>query len=104
MGKEEEKKAAAKVSEKKKLSEKIKEKENRLRKKLEEIKAKEIQDMTPEEQQAERLRVKKLQEAADLELAKEAFGIVGGPENIVNGIDAMSPSSKDDFTEFEKLL
>ncbi|XP_018541838.1 eukaryotic translation initiation factor 3 subunit J-B [Lates calcarifer] len=95
-----------KVSEKKKLSEKIKEKENRLKKKQQELKEKELEQqeqLTPEEQLQEKLRVKKLQEEADLELAKDAFG-VSSTSNSVTGIDAMCPSSKDDFTEFEKLL
>ncbi|CAL8246778.1 unnamed protein product [Lota lota] len=97
------KKAETKVSEKKKLSEKIKEKENReKRKKQEEIRQKVQEELTPEEQQAEKLRVQKLQEAADLELAKDAFGI--NTVNNVAGIDAMCPSSKEDFIEFEKLL
>ncbi|XP_068586826.1 eukaryotic translation initiation factor 3 subunit J-B [Cebidichthys violaceus] len=94
-----------KVSEKKKLSEKIKEKENQL-KKEQELKKKELEDeeeLSPEEQLAEKIRVKKLQEDADLELAKDAFGI-SSTSNSVTGIDAMCPSSKDDFTEFEKLL
>ncbi|XP_029904182.1 eukaryotic translation initiation factor 3 subunit J-B [Myripristis murdjan] len=96
------KKTETKVSEKKKLSEKIKEKENRLRKKQEEIQ--QIpEDLTPEEQAAEKLRVKKLQEDADLELAKDAFGISSSTNNVA-GIDSMCPSSKDEFTEFEKLL
>ncbi|XP_036391348.1 eukaryotic translation initiation factor 3 subunit J-A-like isoform X2 [Megalops cyprinoides] len=99
------KKAEVKVSDKKKLSEKIKEKENLQRKKQEELKKRlqqstEKTSLTPEEELAEKLRVKKLQEEADLELAKDAFGV----SNNVTGIDAMSPSSKDDFTEFEKLL
>ncbi|XP_037603231.1 eukaryotic translation initiation factor 3 subunit J-B isoform X1 [Sebastes umbrosus] len=95
----------AKVSDKKKLSEKIKEKENRLKKKLQEQLKKEEEDeeLTHEEQQAEKLRVQKLQEDADLELANDAFG-VSSTSNSVTGIDAMCPSSKDDFTEFEKLL
>ncbi|GAA6233615.1 eukaryotic translation initiation factor 3 subunit J [Lates japonicus] len=95
-----------KVSEKKKLSEKIKEKENRLKKKQQELKEKELEqqeELTPEEQLQEKLRVKKLQEEADLELAKDAFG-VSSTSNSVTGIDAMCPSSKEDFTEFEKLL
>ena len=33
------------------------------------------EELTPEEQQLEKLRVQKLQEAADLELAKDAFGM-----------------------------
>lgn len=103
--KTDEKKAETKVSEKKKLSEKIKEKENRLKKKQQELQQRETeqQALTPEEQQAEKLRVKKLQEDSDMELAKEAFG-VSSTSNSVTGIDAMCPSSKEDFTEFEKLL
>uniref|UniRef100_A0A8C1P688 Eukaryotic translation initiation factor 3 subunit J n=2 Tax=Cyprinus carpio TaxID=7962 RepID=A0A8C1P688_CYPCA len=104
--KEEEKKSEAKPAEKKKLSEKIKEKENLQRKKQEEL-LKQLQEpensteLTPEEELAEKLRVKKLQEDSDLELAKEVFGVVS---NNVTGIDAMSPSTKEDFTEFERLL
>ncbi|XP_036204475.1 eukaryotic translation initiation factor 3 subunit J [Myotis myotis] len=56
--------------------------------------------LTPEEQLADKLRLKKLQEEADLELAKETFGVT----NTVFGIDAMNPSSREDFTEFGKLL
>ncbi|TKC36151.1 hypothetical protein EI555_020104, partial [Monodon monoceros] len=56
--------------------------------------------LTPDEQLADKLRLKKLQEEADLELAKETFGV----NNTVYGIDAMNPSSRDDFTEFGKLL
>ncbi|KAI9514110.1 Eukaryotic translation initiation factor 3 subunit J-A [Dissostichus eleginoides] len=107
---EKEKRAAmkkeAKVSEKKKLSEKIKEKENRLRKKEEE-KMKELEEneeeLSPEELLADKLRVKKLQEEADLELAKDAFG-VSSTASSVTGLDAMCPSSKEDFTEFENKL
>lgn len=59
----------------------------------------EQKELTPEEQLADKLRLKKLQEESDLELAKETFGV-----NNTCGIDAMNPSSKDDFTEFGKLL
>ncbi|XP_059214121.1 eukaryotic translation initiation factor 3 subunit J-B isoform X1 [Centropristis striata] len=93
----------AKVSEKKKLSEKIKEKENRLKQKQQMKKELEDEELSPEDQAAEKLRVQKLQEDADLELAKDAFG-VSSTSNSVTGIDAMCPSSKEDFTEFEKLL
>ncbi|XP_018595112.1 eukaryotic translation initiation factor 3 subunit J-A-like isoform X2 [Scleropages formosus] len=101
----EEKKPEVKPSDKKKLSEKIKEKESGQRKKKEELRkqlqqSEETTELTPEEQLAEKLRVKKLQEEADLELAKEAFGVT----NTVPRIDSMSPTSKDDFTEFERLL
>ncbi|KAJ8002566.1 hypothetical protein DPEC_G00160230 [Dallia pectoralis] len=101
---EEKKAAETKLSEKKKLAEKIKEKESLQRKKHEELKKRleesQETEVTPEEELEEKLRVKKLQEEADLLLAQEAFGVV----NNVKGIDAISPSSKDDFTEFEKLL
>ncbi|XP_029354349.1 eukaryotic translation initiation factor 3 subunit J-B [Echeneis naucrates] len=99
------KKTEMKVSEKKKLSEKIKEKENRLKKKQQELMEQQNTQavLTPEEQLEEKLRVKKLQEAADLELANDAFGVTS-PTNSVTGIDAICPSSKEDFTEFEKLL
>ncbi|XP_016406536.1 eukaryotic translation initiation factor 3 subunit J-A-like [Sinocyclocheilus rhinocerous] len=104
--KEEEKKSEDKPTEKKKLSEKRKEKENLQRKKQEELQkqleeSKNSTELTPEEDLAEKCRVKKLQEDSDLELAKEAFGVVS---NNVTGIDAMSPSTKEDFTEFERLL
>ncbi|XP_017569126.1 eukaryotic translation initiation factor 3 subunit J-A [Pygocentrus nattereri] len=95
-----------KPTEKKKLGDKIKEKESLQRKRQEELRkqleeSKDSTELTPEEELAEKLRVKKLQEDSDLELAKDAFGIVS---NNVTGIDAMSPSSKDDFAEFERLL
>uniref|UniRef100_A0A671MXI9 Eukaryotic translation initiation factor 3 subunit J n=1 Tax=Sinocyclocheilus anshuiensis TaxID=1608454 RepID=A0A671MXI9_9TELE len=95
-----------KPTEKKKLSEKRKEKENLQRKKQEELQkqleeSKNSTELTTEEDLAKKLRVKKLQEDSDLELVKEAFGVVS---NNVTGIDAMSPSTKEDFTEFERLL
>ncbi|ROJ33210.1 Eukaryotic translation initiation factor 3 subunit J-B [Anabarilius grahami] len=121
--KEEEKKAEqikaeVKPPEKKKLSDKIKEKEIKEKKKQEELKKKieesEISEsLSPEELLAEKLRVKKLQEEADLELAREAFGVDPAAANAsttvittnnASGIEAMCPSSKDDFVAFEKLL
>ncbi|RMB94170.1 hypothetical protein DUI87_28975 [Hirundo rustica rustica] len=102
--KETEVKQEPKVSEKKKIAEKIKEKEKLQKKKQEELKKRleapeEQKELTAEEQLADKLRLKKLQEESDLELAKETFGV-----NSTCGIDAMNPSSKDDFTEFGKLL
>lgn len=98
-------KPEVKISEKKKIAEKIKEKERQQKKRQEEIKKRleepeESKVLTPEEQLADKLRLKKLQEESDLELAKETFGV----NNTVYGIDAMNPSSRDDFTEFGKLL
>ncbi|CDQ86393.1 eukaryotic translation initiation factor 3 subunit J-A isoform X1 [Oncorhynchus mykiss] len=130
---EEKKAAETKRSEKKKLAEKIKEKESLQRKKQQELRKRleesneteltpeeelaeklqeEKKELTPEEELAEKLQeeeteltpeeelAEKLQEETGLLLAQDAFGVV----NIVKGIDAVSPSSKDDFTDFEKLL
>ncbi|XP_028678665.1 eukaryotic translation initiation factor 3 subunit J-A-like [Erpetoichthys calabaricus] len=102
--KAEELKMEVKASDKKKLTEKIKEKEREQKKKQDEMKkqleeSNKEEELTTEEQLAEKLRIKMLQEEADLELAKEAFGV-----NNVTGIDVMNPTSKEDFTEFEKLL
>lgn len=102
------KKAETKVSEKKKLNEKIKEKERKhqeeLRKRLKE--AQEAQVLTPEEEADERLRQKQAQEEADMELAREAFGVESNAvqKNSVSGIDGLNPRSREDFVEFEKLL
>ncbi|XP_061101286.1 eukaryotic translation initiation factor 3 subunit J-B isoform X7 [Conger conger] len=88
------------VSQKKKLSEKIKEKE----KKKQAIK--DTIELSPDDAAAEKLRVKELQEAADLELANDAFGVPNSVPVVstVTGIDTLRPSSKDDFTELHKLL
>ncbi|KAG1954098.1 Translation initiation factor eIF3 subunit [Pimephales promelas] len=98
--------------EKKKLSDKIKEKEIAEKKKQEELRKKQEsaihKNLSPEELIAEKLRLKKLQEEADLELAREAFGVDPAATvmttNNDSGIEAMCPSSKDDFVAFEKLL
>lgn len=41
----------------------------------------EHKELTPEEQLADKLRLKKLQEESDLELAKETFGKCAVPES-----------------------
>ncbi|XP_059366834.1 eukaryotic translation initiation factor 3 subunit J-B-like [Carassius carassius] len=113
----EQKKEELKPPEKKKLSDKIKEKEILQKNKQDELKKK-MQEtvsetLSPEEQHAEKLRLKKLQEEADMELAREAFGVDPAAANAsttvittnnASGIEAMCPSSKDDFVAFEKLL
>ncbi|XP_030620559.1 eukaryotic translation initiation factor 3 subunit J-B isoform X1 [Chanos chanos] len=107
----EEKTTEVKVPEKKKLSDKIREKENQQKKKQEELRKKvqesEVtKELTAEEQAAEKLRLKKLQEESDLELAREAFGVenASSTTNSASTIDAMCPSSKEDFIVFEKML
>ncbi|XP_056137862.1 eukaryotic translation initiation factor 3 subunit J-A [Lampris incognitus] len=103
--KDEEKKTETTLSTKKKLNEKIKEKEDLQRKKQMELKiqleeSQDDKELTPEEDLAEKLIEEKLQEDSLVKLDGEAFGV----SNNVTGIDGISPSSKDDFTEFEKLL
>ncbi|KTG41984.1 hypothetical protein cypCar_00006955 [Cyprinus carpio] len=114
----EQKKAEVKPPEKKKLPDKIKEKEILHKKKQDELKKKmdktaKIENLSPEEQHAEKLRLIKLQEEADMELARESFGVDPAAANAsttvtttnsASGIEAMCPSSKDDFVAFEKLL
>ncbi|XP_075063618.1 eukaryotic translation initiation factor 3 subunit J [Mixophyes fleayi] len=102
--KQDSQKTEQKVPDKKKLVDKIKQKEMLQKKKQEELKKRleepeEPVEVSSEEQLAEKLRLKQLQEESDLELAKEAFGVVS-----VTGIDAMNPSSREDFAEFGKLL
>ncbi|XP_069766661.1 uncharacterized protein [Narcine bancroftii] len=100
-------KTEVKVSEKKKLNDRIKEKEerDRLKKKYaalkNSLKAQEPAELSTEEQVAEKLRLAKLQEQADLEVAKDTFGM----NNVTQfGIDSMCPTSREDFVEFGKLL
>ncbi|XP_016140847.1 eukaryotic translation initiation factor 3 subunit J-B isoform X2 [Sinocyclocheilus grahami] len=113
----EQKKAELKPPEKKKLSDKIKEKESFQKNKQDELKNKMeetvSETLSTEEQHAEKLRLKILQEEADMELAREAFGVDPAAANAsttvittnnASGIEAMCPSSKDDFVAFENLL
>ncbi|XP_038670017.1 eukaryotic translation initiation factor 3 subunit J-like, partial [Scyliorhinus canicula] len=107
---EEEKKpqVGAKTSEKKKLSDRIKEreeKEKQLKKRKQEalknLEKAEPVELSLEEQLAEKLRLAKLQEQADLEVAKDTFGM----NSVMQfGIDSMCPSTREDFTEFGRLL
>ncbi|KAK3510279.1 hypothetical protein QTP70_032703 [Hemibagrus guttatus] len=106
----EEKKTEVKVPVKKKLATKIKEKENEKEKKEEEELRKRLQEtqaesqLTPEEQAAEKLHLQKLQEESDLALAREVFGVDPTTTNSASGIEAMCPSTKEDFVVFEKSL
>ncbi|XP_077988806.1 eukaryotic translation initiation factor 3 subunit J-like isoform X2 [Glandiceps talaboti] len=99
-------KKALQVKKKKPLAQRIKEKEEQKRKEMEERRAREEaekEEMTPEEQAAERLRQQKLVEDADFELAKEAFGIKEEEMGKVT-IDSIKPSSREDFDELCKML
>ncbi|XP_064474243.1 eukaryotic translation initiation factor 3 subunit J-like [Ornithodoros turicata] len=98
-----EKAVATQVKKKKTLSQIIQEKEEKRRKEAElkrVQKEEELQQMTPEEAQAEKLRRQQMQEEADLELAKEAFGL----DTNVEGVDSFNPITKEDFDQFRKAL
>ncbi|XP_036440011.1 eukaryotic translation initiation factor 3 subunit J-B [Colossoma macropomum] len=106
----EEKGTEVKAPEKKKPGAKLKEKENEKQRKQEELKKRleesqaDVQ-LSPEEQAAEKLRLQKLQEESDMALAREAFGVdTTVTTNSASGIEAMCPSTKDDFVVFAKLL
>ncbi|KAG8183028.1 hypothetical protein JTE90_015659 [Oedothorax gibbosus] len=89
---------------KKPLAQIIAEKEEKRRKELEEKqrlqKEQQNKDLTPQERLANKLKQQKLQEEADLQLAKETFGVI----DAVQTIDQMKPSSKEDFDNFKKAL
>ncbi|XP_054719634.1 eukaryotic translation initiation factor 3 subunit J-like [Uloborus diversus] len=94
---------AVQAKKKKPLAQIIAEKEEKRKKELEEkMKSLEIdkKDLTPQERLAQKLKQQKLQEEADLQLAKETFGVT----DTVEGIDSMVPSSREEFDNFRKLL
>lgn len=100
-------KTEVKVSEKKKLSAKIKEKEKEMEKEEQRMRLQESQantELTAEEQAAEKLRLQQLQEESDMALAREAFGVENVTTNSASGIEAMCPSTKEDFVIFERML
>lgn len=55
--------------------------------------------LTPEQRQAEILRLKKIQEEADLKIGLETLGLAGS-----SNIDAFNPSSKEEFTEYAETI
>lgn len=61
------------------------------------LEAEENSNMTPEEK---KLLQQKLQEEADLEVAKEMLGV----DEDEDSIDRMNPKSKEDFAVFEQAL
>nr|CAG4644527.1 EOG090X0OQM [Lepidurus arcticus] len=90
---------------KKKLEEIIAEKEKKKREELERKRLEEeeeLNSLSPEERMAEKLRLQKIQEEADLELAKEAFGIAD--QSREGSIDYAKPKTKDEFAELGKAL
>jgi translation initiation factor 3 subunit J len=61
----------------------------------------EMADMTPEEQVAERLRRKKLQEEADLKIGLDSLGL--SPSSSSN-LDSFNPTTKEEFAEFAEAI
>lgn len=59
------------------------------------------ESLTTEEKLAEKLRLQKVQEEADLLTAMETFGVTDKDRT---GIDAMNPTTKTEFTEFSDAL
>lgn len=87
---------------KKRIQDKIAEKERLEREKAERAAAeKAIEEMTPEQKLAHKLHQQKLQEESDLRLAMETFGVteVGSGK-----IDGFNPTTKAEFDEFADML
>ncbi|OWR47106.1 eukaryotic translation initiation factor 3 subunit J [Danaus plexippus] len=84
---------------KKKILDKIAEKE-RLERQKSVKQVVEKEELTPEEKLAEKLRQQKLQEESDLLLALETFGVTDG----AGKLDCFHPTNKQEFTDFAELL
>lgn len=96
---EEKNEKPAPIKPKKSLAQKIAEKE-RLQAELEEKKRKEeFDNMTPEEQAAEKKRLQKLQEEADTKLALESLGM-----SSTANIDSFNPKTDEEFAEFADAI
>ncbi|XP_041364395.1 eukaryotic translation initiation factor 3 subunit J-A-like isoform X2 [Gigantopelta aegis] len=101
-GKEKEKTGGAYQRPKKKpLAERIAGKETKKKQMQEEEMSK--KEMTPAERHSEKMRLRKVQEEADLRLAREAFGITDKKVSD-SGIDSMFPSTEEEFVAFENAL
>nr|CAG4638908.1 EOG090X0OQM [Cyclestheria hislopi] len=87
----------------KKLEEKIAEKEKKEAEKRRKAEEERLENLTPEERMAEKLRRQKLVEEADLELAKETFGF---SDKVLRegSIDDAEPHSKEGFLELKNNL
>lgn len=72
----------------------------RLKQEQEEAKAREREEnMTPEEKLAEKLRIQKIQEEADLRAAMDTFGVTDK-----TGIDALQPKNKAELSELSDSI
>ncbi|XP_050550877.1 eukaryotic translation initiation factor 3 subunit J [Spodoptera frugiperda] len=86
---------------KKRIQDKIAEKERLEREKADRLSAEKVEELTPEQKLAEKLRAQKLQEESDLRLAMETFGVT---EANIGKIDGFQPTTKAEFTEFADML
>jgi len=86
-----------------KLAEKDEKKKQEMLQRLKEAEA--ARELTPEEEMAEKMKAQKMQEESDLELAKEAFGVM---EAVVlpgqRTIDNFTPTNKEEFAELSKMI
>ncbi|XP_022836027.1 eukaryotic translation initiation factor 3 subunit J [Spodoptera litura] len=86
---------------KKRIQDKIAEKERLEREKADRLSAEKVEELTPEQKLAEKLKAQKLQEESDLRLAMETFGVT---EANIGKIDGFQPTTKAEFTEFADML
>jgi translation initiation factor 3 subunit J len=56
-------------------------------------------NMTPEERAAEKLRLKKIQEEADLKIGLDSLGLTSN-----SSLDSFNPSTKEEFTEYAEAV
>lgn len=99
--------SAIQIKKKKPLKDRLAEKEDKRKKELEE-KRKQEEDMkkllTPKQLLEEKRRQQLLQEAADLELAVEAFGFKKEEPPTAGVIDGFDPKTKEEFDKFSQML
>ncbi|XP_055689133.1 eukaryotic translation initiation factor 3 subunit J isoform X2 [Lutzomyia longipalpis] len=89
---------------KKTLQKKIAEKERLEEEELERREQEKYEAMTPEEQLAEKLRIEKAQKESDLKNAQDLLGVSGERLSSGEGIDAMVPTNKAEFTELADAI
>lgn len=103
-GDEDDEGKAKQVKKKKKLADILKEKEERKRQQEEDLKnAKErLKELSAEEKAAEKARIKKEQEVADLLLARQVFGLDDIDESAL--VDGVTPTDSASFASFREAL
>jgi translation initiation factor 3 subunit J len=57
--------------------------------------------MTPEERAAEKLRLKKIQEEADLKIGLDSLGLTS---NNNSSLDSFNPTTKEEFAEYAEAV